>query len=306
MPVRDATRKQKPLDLHDNMTLAEAVRTATGVLQTAGIESAPRDARALVAAASQRPALDLIAHPDAGLGTGTADRLAVMIERRIEREPVSRIIGEREFYGRAFKITPATLDPRPDTETLVDAALELCAEQGSLRQPIRILDIGTGSGCLIVTLLSELPVAQGVATDISQAALAVAAANADRHGVADRLRLRQADALEGIDDRYDLIVCNPPYIRSDDIPGLAREVRCYDPITALDGGSEGLQIFQRIAPRLQAVLGRSDNRGWALFEVGAGQIASVQRLLAASGFASFRTWVDLGGHTRCVAIQSLG
>jgi release factor glutamine methyltransferase len=306
MPVPDATGKQELLGLHDDMTLAEAVRTATGVLRTAGIESAPRDARALVAAASQRPALDLIAHPDAGLGTATADRLAQMIKRRVEREPVSRIIGEREFYGRAFKITPATLDPRPDTETLVDAALELCAEQGFLRQPIRILDIGTGSGCLIVTLLSELPVAHGVATDISQAALAVAAANADRHGVADRLRLRQADALEGIDDRYDLIVCNPPYIRSDDIPGLARDVRCYDPITALDGGSEGLQIFQRIAPRLQAVLGRSDNRGWALFEVGAGQIASVQRLFAANGFASFRTWVDLGGHTRCVAIQSLG
>lgn len=288
------------------MTLTEAVRSANDMLRTAGIGSAPRDARALVSAATERPALELISHPNAVLGAGTADRLAAMIMRRVEREPVSRIIGEREFYGRAFKITPATLDPRPDTETLVEAALELCTEEGFLRQPIRILDIGTGSGCLIVTLLAELPVARGVATDISEEALAVASANAGRHGVSDRLLLRQADALEGFDSRYDLIVCNPPYISSDQIPGLARDVRCYDPMTALDGGTGGLQIFRRIAPRIQAVLGRSGNKGWALFEVGAGQVKSVQRLFAANGFASFRTWVDLGGHTRCVAIQALG
>lgn len=293
------------MSLHDEMTLAEAVRCASDALRTAGIEGASRDARALVAAAGHRQALDLIAQSDAALGIGAAEQLAAMLKRRIEREPVSRIIGEREFYGRAFKITPATLDPRPDTETLIEAALEVCGEAGAVEQPLRLLDIGTGSGCLIVTLLAELPAASGTATDISQAALAIAAQNARSHGVADRLQLRQADALDGIDERYDLIVCNPPYIPSGDIAGLARDVRCYDPMTALDGGSEGLAVFDKIVPRLRMALGGPAKLGWALFEVGAGQAESVQRLFAANGFTAFRTWVDLGGHTRCVAIQSL-
>ncbi len=293
------------MSLHDEMTLAEAVRSAADALRTAGIEGASRDARALVAAAGHRQALDLIAQSEAPLGTGAAEHLAAMLKRRIEREPVSRIVGEREFYGRAFKITPATLDPRPDTETLVEAALEICGEAGAVQQPIRILDIGTGSGCLIVTLLAELPAASGTATDISEAALAIASQNASRHGVADRLRLRQADALDGVNERYDLIVCNPPYIPSGDIPGLARDVRCYDPMSALDGGEEGLAVFHKIAPRLRMALGGSTKLGWALFEVGAGQAVLVQRLFAANGFTAFRTWVDLGGHTRCVAIQSL-
>ncbi len=304
--IPDGIRKQPSLNLHDEMTLAEATRSAADLLRTAGIEDASRDARALVAAASHRPALDLIAQSGAHLGPGTADHLAAMIERRVEHEPVSRIIGEREFYGRAFKITPATLDPRPDTETLVEAALEVCEEAGASHEPIRILDIGTGSGCLIVTLLAELPAAHGTATDISKAALEIAAENAGRHGVAERLRLRHADALDGIDERYDLIVCNPPYIPSGDIPFLARDVRCYDPMMALDGGAEGLMVFQKIAPRIRAALGGLNNLGWALFEVGAGQAGSVQRVFAADGFAAFRTWVDLGGHTRCVAIRSLG
>jgi len=304
--VPNVTGKQPALDLQDGMTLAQAARNTTQALQAAGIDGASRDARALVAAASRRPALDLIAYPDADLNDAAAVRLEAMVQRRMRCEPVSRIIGEREFYGRTFQVNRATLDPRPDTETLVDAALEISAQEGFRDQPIRILDIGTGSGCVIVTLLAEFPSASGVATDISPAALAIAAVNADRLGVADRLELRQADALEGIDDRYSLIVCNPPYIPSADIASLARDVRDYDPVSALDGGSDGMQIFQRIAPRLQSVIGSGETPGWAIFEVGAYQASSVADILAANGLPACRTWKDLGGHTRCVAVRSLG
>lgn len=210
------------------MTLSDAVGRATRALMDAGIEGAARDARMLVAAACGRPQVDLIAHADSALGTNAASRLGCTVARRAGREPVSRILGEREFYGRGFRLTPATLDPRPDTETLIDAALQVLAEDGSTSEPLRILDIGTGSGCLIVTLLAELPRAEGLATDICPSALAVALCNAERHGVAGRLRLRRADALEDIDGRYNLIVSNPPTFRATSSRGLMK--RCADTI----------------------------------------------------------------------------
>lgn len=287
------------------LTLRQAVDKMTLILSAAGIPGAPRDARVLTAAATSRRAVDLIADPEAPLDAKAARELSAMAARRAAHEPVSRILGEREFYGRAFEITPATLDPRPDSETLIEAALGLVSQVG-LRDGdgLRILDIGTGSGCLIVTLLAELPAATGLATDICPAALAVALRNAERHGVANRLRLRQSDILDGMDGRYNLLVSNPPYIPSGDISGLDADVASFDPRIALDGGADGLAFYRRIAGRLGDVIGLPPQPGWAVFEVGAGQSDDVARILREAGFAPATIWQDLGGHTRCVAVET--
>ncbi|MBU1211447.1 MAG: peptide chain release factor N(5)-glutamine methyltransferase [Alphaproteobacteria bacterium] len=287
-------------------TLREAIALVTRTLTAVGIAGAAGDARIMTAVAAGRRTVDLIAHPEAVLNAAAALRLNEMAHRRVRHEPVSRILGEREFYGRRFEITPATLDPRPDSETLIGAALELLDEAG-MRDgaPLRLIDIGTGSGCLIVTLLAELPAATGLATDICPAALAVALRNAERHGVCDRLRLRQCDMLEGMSGRYDLLVSNPPYIPTEEIARLEAAVAAFDPRRALDGGPDGLAAYRRIAGRLSDVLALPPNPAWALFEVGAGQAGDVADILADGGFPGARTWVDLGGHTRCVAVKTL-
>src|SRR5262249_44131133 len=151
-----------------------------------------------------------------------------------QHEPVSRILGRRDFYGRTFAITSATLDPRPDSEILITATLELVREDGLADKPPRIIDIGTGSGCLLLTLLAELPAATGLGTDISQAALDAARANALAMGLAERAEWLQADALEGVPGGFHIVVTNPPYIRTGEIPELEPEVRSFDPVQALD------------------------------------------------------------------------
>ncbi len=170
-------------------------------------------------------------------------------------------LAQREFYGRRFALSSATLDPRPDSETLIEAALGIAAREGWRERSIRILDVGTGTGCLLLTLLAELPLATGVGTDISGEALQTAARNATSLGVAERVHFAQADALGGIDGPFDLVVSNPPYIASGDIAGLSTEVRKYDPRVALDGGADGLDIYRRIIADLGRVL-----RGWVIFE----------------------------------------
>jgi len=288
------------------ISLREAVSTATQVLSDAGVAGAAGDARLLVSAATQRRTVDLIAHPDAQLDDVAAGGLNVMVARRTRCEPVSRILGEREFYGRAFEITPATLDPRPDSETIIEAALEVLnsapIEEGT---PLNIIDIGTGSGCLIVTLLAEFPAATGVATDICPEALTVAQRNAQRHGVADRLHLRQCDLLEEVDGCYNLLVSNPPYIPSNEIAGLDPDVAGFDPHKALDGGIDGLDPYRRMAPKLKSLMERARAPSWAVFEVGAGQAKDVAEILINSGHTKPRTWSDLGGHTRGVAVETL-
>ncbi len=292
--------------IESGTTLRDAVVKTTRFLKSAGIVGAAGDARILTVAASSRRAVELITDPEAKLSHAAASLLAEMAGRRARHEPVSRILGAREFYGRVFEITPATLDPRPDTETLVDAALEVLKENAvEADAPLRLLDIGTGSGCLIVTLLAELPAATGLATDISSAALAVALRNAERHGVADRLRLRRCDLLDEVEGRYNLLVSNPPYIATGKIEGLDEEVASFDPQLALDGGPDGLGLYRRLAARLGSVLAQSPSLGWAFFEVGAGQAEDIARILHDSGFGSARTWMDLGGHTRCVAVGTL-
>jgi release factor glutamine methyltransferase len=225
-----------------------------------------------------------------------------MVLRRTAREPVSRILGVREFYGRRFKLSPATLDPRSDSETLIEAALAIAKREGWGEKPVRILDIGTGTGCLLLTLLAELPLASGLGTDVSEAALAMAAENACSLGLAGRATFARHDALDGIAEPFDLVLSNPPYIARGDIPGLDPEVREYDPLAALDGGADGLDVYRKIAGKLEGVA-----RGWVVLEVGMGQADAVALVLhqafVKTRHAEVCRYADLGGHTRCVALR---
>ena len=283
-------------------TLGDSVRAAQRALAEAGVEDAGRDARLLVAAAAGVDTQEIIIRPERPLGPAQQSRLQAMLTRRCAREPVSRILGEREFYGRRFALSAATLDPRADSETLIEAVLGLAAREGWGERPLRVLDIGTGTGCLLLTLLAELPLATGVGSDISAAALDTAASNAAALGLAARAAFTQADVLDGIDGGFDLVVSNPPYIPTSEIAGLKSEVREYDPRAALDGGRDGLAIYRRIIAGLPRIL-----RGWVVFEVGAGQADAVAQLLqqafVKTRHAEVARYSDLGGHTRCVAFQ---
>jgi release factor glutamine methyltransferase len=264
-------------------------------LATVGIDTAALDARLLFQAASGLRHEDIVAEPDLIVPPDVAARFSVFIERRCRFEPVSRILGSREFYGRSFRVTPDVLDPRADTETLIGAALGLKGK-GALR----ILDLGTGSGVIAVTLLAELPEATAVASDLSAAALAVAEGNAEALGVADRASFVQANWFEGIGGKFDLIVSNPPYIPLGDIAGLAPDVREFDPSRALDGGPDGLEAYRRLASGAGAYLAPS---GRVVLEIGAGQENAVNELFTGQGFARESRHFDLSGHVRCLVFS---
>jgi release factor glutamine methyltransferase len=222
------------------------------------------------------------------------------VERRLAGEPVSRIIGMREFFGRSFRIDACTLDPRPDTETLIEAALALANHE----KPLRLLDLGTGIGCILVTLLAELPEASGVGIDMSLPALERARANAEAHGVGDRASFFASDWLEAVGGTFDLAVANPPYLSAADMAGLTPEVRNHDPRGALDGGADGLSAYRRIVPHLRKVLRPG---GTALFEIGPSQADAVARLLAEAGLAvgdGRWLWHDLAGRPRVVGARA--
>ena len=285
-------------------TLGAALRQATADLQRAGIDGAGNDARRLLAAVLGLSGAEILARPERPLDPEQAGRFAHCIARRRNREPVSRILGEREFYGRSFAISPATLDPRADSETLIEAALEIARLEGWLAQPLRILDVGTGCGALLVTLLCELPNAIGVGTDISVAALEIARGNARRLGVEDRAQWLVHDALEGIGGNFRIVVSNPPYVRTGDLSRLEPEVRCFDPWSALDGGDDGLRVFRRLVAGIPSAI----PDGWIVLEVGHDQADMVAGLLA-SGMPAikpedFRIVRDVAGRRRCVAART--
>lgn len=212
-----------------------------------------------------------------------------LLRRRAAREPVSRILGSRLFYGRRFQVAPSVLDPRPETETLVEAALAAPFAD--------VLDLGTGSGCILLSLLAERPQARGLGTDLSPDALAVAAANAATLGLADRAQFVAGDWFGAVEGRFDLIVSNPPYIAAAEMPGLAPEVRTWDPHVALTPGGDGLTGYRAIA----AGAGRHLVRGGRLLvETGAAQGPSVAAILSAAGFADVEVLPDLDGRGRVV------
>jgi release factor glutamine methyltransferase len=222
-------------------------------------------------------------------------RLDGFAGRREAGEPVWRILGEREFWGLPFRLSPATLEPRPDSETIVEAALKELA--GRNTEPLSLLDLGTGTGCLLIALLSELPNASGLGVDLSEEACRTATGNAALNGLAERASFRQGSWTDGLTGRFDLILSNPPYIPSGEIAGLAVEVREHDPLLALDGGEDGLgpyRIFARTLPPLLAPGGR------IVFEIGAGQGPDVVALMQAGGLEFRGSRNDLGGHERAL------
>lgn len=287
----------------DQLSIAAVTRAIAERLSAVGIDDARLDARILLAAATGLSRERLLLEEGRALTPDEARRLDALVRRRLAREPVTRILGERHFYGRRFEVTPDTLDPRPDTETLVDLALEIARDEGWLGSPIEIADIGTGTGCILLTLLAELPRARGIGIDISGAAIEVAKRNAATLGVEHRVTWRLARTLDGLEGAPHLIVSNPPYIPSGDIPRLDPEVRCFDPSQALDGGKDGFAVLREIVAASTAW--PNGTSPWFAVEIGAGQENGLIDLIFKDCGPAARSTVrlrnDLGGHARCVA-----
>lgn len=273
------------------MRLTQALGKGTGLLGWGGKRGeSGRAARALLAHALGMSPDRIIIEHDREVSDAEMELYEALIHRRLENEPVSRIIGRRMFWGRDFKITPEVLDPRPETEIIIAEALRGEA-------PERLLDLGTGSGILAVSLLAEWAGAEGTATDLSPGALKVARGNAETHGVAGRLRFVDADWFDGVEGMFDLIVANPPYIAEAEIAGLEPEVREHDPRIALTPGGDGLGAYRRIAQGIGPHLAPG---GVLMVEIGPTQGAAVMALLEAAGLENVTLRPDMDGRARVV------
>ncbi|HEY0223136.1 MAG TPA: peptide chain release factor N(5)-glutamine methyltransferase [Pseudolabrys sp.] len=278
-------------------TVADAQRSISRVFGAAGIESPEADARLLLGHALGLDRSGLVSQSERRLEPGESDAVSALAARRLEHEPVSRILGTKEFWSLSLHISEAVLVPRPETETVVEAALDFVI-RGSLRaEALRILDIGTGSGALLLALLGELPNATGTGTDISTPALSVARANAESHGLAARCTFVACDIAEGLPGPFDLIVSNPPYIAHAEIAALAPEVRDYDPLLALDGGADGLNGYRAIARDARRLLAPG---GRLIVELGAGQETAVRALFTDAGLTVAPARADLAGNPRAL------
>lgn len=272
------------------MTGAEALRDALPRLQAAGVEGAARDLRLLLAFAIGIPADRLTLVLQDPLSDPAIARFDAAVAARVARQPVSQIVGGRQFWGRWFRITPDVLDPRPETETLIAAALG-----GAFS---RVLDLGTGSGAILITLLAERPLATGVGVDLSRQALSVAAGNAAALAVAERAVFQHSDWLRDVRGRFDLVVANPPYIAEDEMPGLSPEVRGWEPLLALTPGGDGLEAYRRILRDIGSVLAPS---GRLLLETGALQGAAVAALCRGAGLQAVTVLQDMDGRDRVIS-----
>jgi release factor glutamine methyltransferase len=278
-------------------TRDQALRELRRHLAEAGFETAGLDARVLVLSALGISGADLVARPDTLLTTEEAERLADFARRRLAHEPVARIVGEREFWGLPFRLSPEALVPRPDTETVIETALGLIPDR---RAPLRLIDFGTGSGCILVALLHELPRARGLGVDRSPGALRTARDNAAANGVGDRSLFVASDWASAIRGPVDLVVSNPPYIASPVIPELDREVREHDPLLALDGGSDGLDAYRILLGEARRLLVPG---GLMVLEIGYDQAEALRRLARSHDLEILRVSHDLSGNPRCIALK---
>jgi release factor glutamine methyltransferase len=265
------------------------------LLAQAGIEEAEADARLLIAHGLDIERATVLTHGERVLRPDEIKAIDALAARRLKREPVARIIGAKEFWSLSLTIDASVLVPRPETETIVELVLDSVVGDALRMEKLRVLDIGTGSGALLLALLSELPHATGSGTDISVAALQVARANAERHGLAARCRFIGCDIAAGLKGPFDLIVSNPPYVARNDIASLAPEVRNYDPVVALDGGNDGLDGYRAIAGEAGRLLAPG---GRVVVELGIGQKAAVRALFTKSGLIVGEARKDLGGIPR--------
>lgn len=278
----------------ERWTILPLLKTTAEYFAGKGVDSPRLDAELLLAAALGVQRIELYTQYDRELSDAELARYRALVGRRGRREPVAYLVGGREFYGLEFRVTPAVLVPRPESETLVEEALRFLRARPA---PLRLLDVGTGSGCLAVSLLQACPGARAVATDISAEALAVAAENARRHGVEERLELRRGSLYEPAGGEvFDLVVCNPPYV-DPQAPDLMPEVRDYEPREALYAEEQGRALYRPLAAGLGAVLAAD---GLGLFELGAGQAEFVAERFAAAGFAHVDAVPDMSGRPRAL------
>ena len=278
------------------MTVAEARRTLAAAFRVAGLATPELDARVLVGHALALDHAALAAQADRALAEHEANAVSALAARRLAREPIARIVGVKEFWGLPFSVNAATLVPRPETETVVEAALAAIDAADLRARPLVIADLGTGSGALLLALLHELPNALGVGTDVSVPALTIARGNAEQLGLGGRAHFLACDFGAALAPGFDVVVSNPPYIASGDIAGLPPEVR-HDPHLALDGGADGLRAYRAIAGEARRLLKPA---GHLVLELGAGQAAGVAALLAAATLLPSPARADLAGTARAL------
>ncbi len=275
----------------------EAITAAIEELKQAGITSNVLDARLLLEYVLDASREELVRNPARVLLSEDVEFFRELVKQRAGGEPVAKIIGFKEFWGLAFKTTKDTLDPRPDSETLIEAVLKYFKDKN---KKYRFLDFGTGGGCLLLALLYEYPNATGVGIDISFDAMEVAKENADALGLRDRCTFVFSSWGEGISGKFDLIISNPPYIKTADIPSLAPEVSIFDPYVALDGGEDGLKEYRNLAYYLPELL---EKGGYVMLEIGAGQGSDVENIITAQGLTSLSREKDLTGTERCLVAR---
>jgi release factor glutamine methyltransferase len=285
------------------VTLTETLNSAAITLSTAGIANARLDAEVLLSHIIHRDRVWLITHRDDVLDDKNQRDFDEAIERRSKREPLQYIIGNQEFWGLEFKVTPDVLIPRPETEFIIEAAIAMVQDRN---KPVRIIDLCTGSGCIAVSLAKELANAHVIATDASEKALAVARENTRDHGVADRIRYLEGDLFEPLKEldirgQIDIIVSNPPYVRESDLAALQSEVKDYEPLMALVAGPEGTEIAQRIIRHATEYLKKN---GALIMEMGLGQAGALTRMTEATGaYGKSEVLKDLAGIERVIVAR---
>jgi len=284
--------------LKADASIAETVRLVSQAFRAAHIEAPEADARLLIGHALHLSRAQLTAQAYRLLEAREVNMISALAARRLRHEPVARILGRKEFWSLELQVTPAVLVPRPETETLIESALDAVTARGLRLEKLRVLDIGTGSGALLLAALKELPNAIGTGTEVSADALEVARANAARLQLAARSTFVACDIAIGVAGPFDLILSNPPYIASGDIASLMPEVRDYDPMPALDGGSDGLDFYRRIAADALPLMAPG---GRLIVELGVGQEAAVSALFTKAGLAVDQARKDLAGIPRSLA-----
>ncbi|MGI9490546.1 MAG: peptide chain release factor N(5)-glutamine methyltransferase [Geminicoccaceae bacterium] len=283
------------------MTIRDAIEQAAKCLKIAGIDGARHDAWLLLCHVLQQDRATLLAHALDSLGPEAQHSFSRLVDRRADREPIAQIIGRKEFWSLEFRITADVLCPRPDSECLIEAALgEVDRRYEARTWPGRILDLGTGSGCLLLTLLSEWPAASGVGVDISLRALSMARLNGERLALTERAHWLCSDWGAALEGGFDLIVSNPPYVTTGEAETLAPEVRDFEPATALFAGVDGLDAYRLLAGDLHRLLAPD---GVTLLEVGAGQAQSVERLMEDNDLRPIGRRQDLAGIDRCLIVE---
>jgi release factor glutamine methyltransferase len=278
-------------------TIRHSIDAASQRLTMAGVEQAKRDACLLLGQAFGTPGERFYGREDERLDARTQAVFEQLVDRRFAREPVSRILGARGFWTLDLEITPASLDPRPDSESLIEAVLGFISARDA---PLRVLDLGTGTGCLLLSVLAEYPLSTGLGIDISSDCVALAIRNASANGLEERARFQCGDWSDGVNDIFDVIMCNPPYIPTVEISKLAPEVAVHEPFKALDGGADGLDCYRRLSFEFSNVMSENSH---IFLEIGHDQRAAVTAILDAAGLRTVGVKPDLAGHDRCLIIK---